>query len=204
MSGQTIIQGDCLKVMRGFADKQFDLCLTDPPYGIGAHNGTGRSIRKALAAGKYDSGGAWDNETPPQEYFDEIFRVSKYQIIFGGNYFNLPPSKSFIIWDKGETMYNRDFAECEMAWVTPDKPAKIFKKSPMQLDRVHPTQKPLELFKWCLAKYSLEGATVLDPFMGSGTTLVAAKQLGRGGVGIELSEIYCEAARNRLAQQMLF
>jgi len=190
---------DCLEFMKTLPDKCIDLVLTDPPYGINAHEGTGRSLRKAVASGKIIGGGDWDSKTPDQEYFDEIFRISKYQIIFGGNYFNLPPSKSFLVWDKGETMYNRDFAECEQAWITPDKPAKIFKKSPTDLQRLHPTQKPLELFKFCLDRYSKEGDIIFDPFMGSGTTAIACKHLKRNYIGCEISADYCKIIEDRLS-----
>ena len=195
-----ILNCDCLEIMKDIPDNSVDLVLTDPPYGINADKGIGRSIRQGIEAGKIESGN-WDNKPPKKEYFNEIFRISKYQIIFGGNYFSLPNSKSFIIWDKGETMYGRDFAECEFAWITPDKPAKIFKKSPTQLNRIHPTQKPLELFEWCLVNYSQENDLILDPFLGSGTTAVACQNLKRNFIGIEISEKYCEIARQRLRQK---
>lgn len=156
MPKSEVFNMDCVEGMKQYPDKYFDLAIVDPPYGIGAGNGTGRSIRVAIEKGKF-KGGNWDSEIPSEEYFTELFRVSKYQIIWGGNYFPLPASKSFIIWDKAESMYNRDFAECEFAWVTPDKPAKIYKKSPNQLDRIHPTQKPVSLYKWCLDKYTEMG-----------------------------------------------
>jgi site-specific DNA-methyltransferase (adenine-specific) len=149
----TITNEDCMELMKRTPDKYYSLAICDPPYGINAGNGTGRSIRVAIERGKL-KGGNWDKEIPTDEYFNELFRVSKYQIIWGGNYFPLPTSKSFVIWDKGETMYARDFAECEFAWVTPDKPAKIFKLSPNQLDRIHPTQKPVQLYKWLLKNYA--------------------------------------------------
>jgi site-specific DNA-methyltransferase (adenine-specific) len=193
---------DSLEFMKTLPDKCIDLVLTDPPYGINAHEGTGRSLRKAVASGKIISGGDWDSKTPEQEYFDEIFRISKYQVIFGGNYFNLPTSKSFIIWDKGETMYNRDFAECELAWVTPDKPAKIFKKSPTDLKRFHPTQKPLELFRWILKNYSKEGDIIFDPYLGSGTTAIACVMDNRNYIGCEISSDYVKIAEDRISNSL--
>lgn len=210
MSEQKIIQGDCLEVMRGFPDKHFDLVLTDPPYGIGAANGIGGGSSRG-AVNKFE--GDWDNAIPGKEYFDEMRRVSKEQIIFGGNYFteHLPPTASWFIWDKREGLPERTFADCEMAWVSEGSPARIFRfrwDGMIQEDmknkevKYHPTLKPVELMKWCLSRFP-ETTSVLDPFMGSGTTLVAAKQLGISATGIEISEKYCEVAKNRLSQDTL-
>jgi site-specific DNA-methyltransferase (adenine-specific) len=143
-----------------------------------------------------------------------MIRTSKNQIIFGGNYFAhfLKPSSSWIVWDKdnGESF----FADCELAWTSFDKAVRKFKwkwngmlqehMGKMKENRVHPTQKPLALMQWCIKNYSEDNMTILDPFMGSGTTLVAAKLLGRNATGIEISEKYCEIARERLRQEVLF
>jgi site-specific DNA-methyltransferase (adenine-specific) len=213
MSTQTIIQGDCLEVMKGFADKSFDLVLTDPPYGIGEAAGKNKS-RGLLAISKDYGNEAWDNQIPSREYFDEMRRVSKNQIIFGGNYFveYLENSPCWIVWDKDNGATN--FADCELAWTSFKTAVRRFKfrwQGMLQENmgkhkeiRQHPTQKPVELFKWLIEKYTTEGDTILDPFMGSGTTLVAAKYLGRNATGIEISEKYCEIARSRLSQDMLF
>ncbi len=211
MSEQTIIHGDCLEVMKTFPDKSFDLVLTDPPYGIGADKGVGGGSHRG-AVNKFE--GDWDSAIPSADYFKEIFRISKHQIIFGGNYMteHLPPTASWFIWDKREGLPERTFADCEMAWVSEGSPARIFRfqwDGMIQQDmknkevKYHPTIKPLELMKWCLSRFP-EAQTILDPFMGSGTTLVAAKQLGRNATGIEISEKYCEIARNRLKQDLLF
>jgi site-specific DNA-methyltransferase (adenine-specific) len=193
MSEQTIIEGDCLEIMRGFADKSFDLVLTDPPYGIGiAANPFRQKFEKE----------SWDDFAPSQEYFDEIFRVSKEQIIWGGNYFSLPQSRCFYVWDKVQPQ-EFSSAMCEQAWVSRQAPAKLFKARVVSEPKFHPTTKPIELFRWCISMFP-DAQTILDPFMGSGTTLVAAKYLGRNATGIEISEKYCEIARNRLSQEMLF
>lgn len=193
MTEQKIIQGDCLEVMKTFPDKSFDLCLTDPPYGIGIANNPFRQ--------KFEKEN-WDSAVPTKEYFDEIFRVSKQQIIWGGNYFGLKPSQGFFIWDKKQP---EDFSSsmCEYAWSSKQAPAKMYREWVVSVEKFHPTTKPIELMKWCLGFFP-EAQTILDPFMGSGTTLVAAKQSGRNATGIEISEKYCEIARKRLSQEMLF
>lgn len=199
---QKIIQGDCLEVMRGFADKQFDLVLTDPPYGIGMDGGN-IGYKGYNDFEKKD----WDKTTPRPEYFTEMQRISKYQVIFGGNYFQLPPSRGFFVWDKGEGFRGRTYAECELAYVSKDTNAKIFKYDPLARGdyrgKHHPTQKPIELMRWCISQFP-EVRTIIDPFMGSGSTLVAAKELGIQAVGIEIDKEYLEIARKRLEQESLF
>jgi len=193
MSEQTIINGDCLEVMRGFADKSFDLVLTDPPYGIGIANNPFRQ--------KFEKED-WDNSTPTKEYFDEIFRVSKEQVIWGGNYFGLPASQGFFVWDKKQP---EDFSSsmCEFAWSSKQSPAKLYSKWVVSVEKFHPTTKPVELFEWCMSFFP-DAKTVLDPFAGSGTTGVAAKKQNKNATLIEISEKYCEIARKRLEQDLLF
>jgi DNA modification methylase len=183
-----IIQGDCLKILKTFPNKSVDLVLTDPPYGIGiAENPFRQKFTKRN----------WDNATPTREYFDEMRRVSKEQVIWGGNYFGLPPSQCFYVWDKVQP---QDFSSsmCEMAWVSRQAPAKLFRQRVVSIQKFHPTTKPVELMEWVLGFFP-EAQTVLDPFLGSGTTAVAAKMLGRKYIGIELSKEYCEIAQRRVA-----
>jgi len=184
-----IYQGDCLDLMQEMPDKSVDLVLTDPPYGIGiAHN----PIRQMHE--KKD----WDEKPPSREYFKEIFRISKNQIIFGGNYFRLPPTQCFIIWDKEQP---EDFSTgmCEMAWTSFKSPAKLFSERVTGGEKkVHPTQKPLSLFQWIIDRYTNQGSLILDPFMGSGTTCVACKKLGRNYIGIEKEPEYIKIAEKRL------
>ena len=155
--------------MKQYPDLFFDLAVVDPPYGIGVNqmNMGGRKTVKP-------TGKKWDNKVPGPEYFTELMRVSKHQIIFGGNYFVLRPSPCFIIWDKAETMYGRSFAECEYAWCSMDASARIYKMSPNQLERIHPTQKPVELYSWIYYNFLPEGGRVLDTHLGSGTNRIAA------------------------------
>ena len=215
----TIICGDCLEEMRQFPDKYFDLCLTDPPYGIGEAAGKNQSrskafgskthaahnTRKTVIPSKDYGNAAWDNKPPSEELFDELFRVSKNQIIFGGNYFCLPPSPCWIVWDKDNS---GDFADCELAWTsfpTAVRKIKFRWNGMLQEDmkhketRYHPTQKPVKLFVDILEKYSKPGDTVLDPFLGSGTTAIACLKTDRRYVGIEKEPEYCEIARKRVA-----
>lgn len=200
-----IILGDSLEVMKGFADKSFDLVLTDPPYGIGEAAGKNKSRSKLAIATDYGNA-SWDDSPPTREFFDEMMRVSRNQIIFGGNYFGLPPSSCWLVWDKdnGES----DFADCELAWTSFESAVRRFKfrwAGMLQEDmrnkevRFHPTQKPVELMRWILNKYSQGGDSILDPFLGSGTTALAAKGLKRNFTGIEISPEYVKIAQERLS-----
>ena len=183
--------GDCLELMKDIPDGSVDLVLTDPPYGIG--------ISKNPFRGKFPKK-AWDNFTPSKEYFDEIFRISKHQIIWGGNYFSeyLPPKKSFLIWDKVQPQ-NFSSAMVEMAWCSNNKPAKMFKQRVTAFPKYHPTTKPVNLLEWCLSFFP-DAKTVCDPFMGSGSTGVACVNTGRRFIGIELDEGYFEIARKRIEE----
>ncbi len=182
---------DCLEFMKTIPDNYFDLVLTDPPYGINI----GRdSIRQKHA--KKD----WDKETPSQKYFDEIFRISKNQIIWGGNYFNLPPSKGFLIWDKKQP-YDFTLAMAEYAYSSWDFPAKLFSHSNRgDEDKKHPTQKPTKLMEFCLdfAGRREDIKSVFDPFMGSGTTALACQSIGIEWCGCELEPDYVKVANKRL------
>ena len=203
-----IICGDCLEVMKGIPDGAVDLVLTDPPYGIERFKRVGEETKGCFAErGTFKGSELWNNHKPTSDYWAEMFRLSKHQIIWGGNNFDLPPSEYFVIWDKQQMMPN--FAQCEMAYVSMGlkSPAKIFPYSIMRLNstgRIHPTQKPLELFKWCVSNHTAVGAIILDPYLGSGTTCVAAKQLGRKFIGIEINPDYCKIAEDRLRQEELF
>jgi len=192
-----IILGDCLEVMKGLPDKCIDLVLTDPPYGIGAGAGFGRSQRTSNKIIKGD----WDI-LPEAEIFAEIMRVSHNQIIWGGNYFDLRPTRCFYVWDKQNA--GRDFADCEMAWTSFDKVARMKLLRVANADgageRFHPTQKPLDLFKWCLAQAGLEKGIVLDCFSGSGTTALACHDLNLDFICVEKDADYHAASVKRLVQ----
>ena len=195
----TVIRADCLDIMRGLPDKCIDLVLTDPPYGIGMDGGNvgyrGFNDFKKLA---------WDKSAPPREYFDEIMRISKNQIIFGGNYFNLMPTRCFVVWDKGEGFYGRTYAECEYIWTSFDRNSRIIKRDPLAngdyRGKLHPTMKPEYVIKKLVLNFSTPGTTIFDPFAGSGTTAIACLETGRNYICIEKEPDYVEIINKRIAQ----
>ncbi len=188
---------DCLEFMRTMPDKSVDAVITDPPYGININ----KSHRLSTSRGFV--GETWDEKPASNDQIEGILRVSHNQVIFGGNYFQLPPTKCFLIWDKQND--GRDFADIEMAWTSYDSVARIFRKRPMNMDggKVHPTQKPSALLRWILLNYTIPGSTIFDPFMGSGTTGVACVQTGRNFIGCEIDPDYFAIAEKRIrdAQQ---
>jgi len=185
---------DCLEAMRQMADNHFDLAIVDPPYGLGdaVVNSGGRFKRYE------NKNGNWDKDIPSQEYFDELFRISKNQIIWGGNYFPLPPSKCFIVWDKKQPQ-GVSFAMAELAWASFEKVAKIFRyRTQGQEGRFHPTQKPVKLYEWLLDNYAEEGQTILDTHLGSGSIALACHNRGYSLTAFEIDKEYFEAAKKRL------
>jgi site-specific DNA-methyltransferase (adenine-specific) len=190
-----ILNCDCMEYMATLPDKAFNLAIVDPPYGIGV-NAMNMGCRQTIKPDKRN----WDNSVPTEEYFNELRRVSKEQIIWGGNYFNLPPTRCFLIWDKGEMMYGRSFADCELAWTSFDKSARMYKKNPTDLSRIHPTQKPIKLYDWLLHNYAKPGQKILDTHLGSGSSAIAAHYFGVDFVGCELDDDYYNAAKKRFEQ----
>lgn len=192
-AGITIFHGDCREILPGLG--KFDLCLTDPPYGLG----------KKLAGGDWGKrvgeAAAWDFHQGDLSF---VLASAENQIIWGGNYYSLPPSRCFLIW------YKRDgvptMSRVEFAWTSFDKLPQLYNITIAETNAErngHPTLKSLKLFKNCLADFSVNPQTIVDPYCGSGTTLRAAKDLGRRAVGIELEEKYCEIAARRLEQEVL-
>lgn len=205
-SGIKIYHGDCRKILPALSP--VDAVVTDPPYGIDENSRKQQSRGKLANPTNYGEFG-WDKATPPDWVFGMIRAYSKSQIIWGGNYFPLPPSSCWLVWDKDNGA--NDFADCELAWTNLPIAVRKFKwrwHGMLQEDmsrkenRQHPTQKPLALMKWCLSLLP-EAKTILDPFMGSGTTLRVAKDLGLSAIGIEICEAYCEIAAKRLSQGVL-
>jgi DNA modification methylase len=199
--GITIYHGDCREILPQL--EPVDLVLTDPPYGIGdkMQGGTWG------AAEKYADFRRWD-VAPSAELLAAILGKARHSIIWGGNYFGLLPSRCWLVWDKQNAV--KTMADCELAWTNLDKPSKRFSWPVGVHNWGHPTEKPLELFQWCIVQTNPDAtimdpfpAYILDPFMGSGTTLRAAKDLGRKAIGIEIEERYCEIAVKRLAQEVL-
>lgn len=186
IGGQTLILGDCLEVMPGLGN--VDAVLTDPPYGIGITKSNRLAVSRGLG------GKDWDNEAPD---LSALPRVKS--IIWGGNYFDLPPTRAPLVWDKNNA--GRDFADFEMAWTNLDMVARRIVFRPMNMDggKVHPTQKPVAVMEWCLG-FLPDAETILDPFAGSGSTIVACQKLGRKGIGIEIDPDYFDIACRRVEE----
>jgi DNA modification methylase len=182
-----------------------DALVTDPPYGIGEAAGNNKS-RTNLAVARDYGNDDWDSKPPSRSDMTWLRSLAPEQIIWGGNYFHLPPSRCWLVWDK---LNSGDFADCELAWTNLDKAVRKFSWmwNGMLRDgddiRVHPTQKPLALMKWCLNLLPEDVKSVLDPFAGSGTTLVAAKALGIKAIGVEREEKYCQKIVDRLRQEII-
>jgi site-specific DNA-methyltransferase (adenine-specific) len=175
-----------------FEDNYFDLAIVDPPYGIGAGK---KSFQSGTRKSYNHTDKDWDASTPTDEYWNELFRVSKNQIVWGGNNFELPTSEYFIVWDKGQMMPS--FARCEMAWTNCKVPAKIYAKRSQDLNRIHPTQKPTALYDWLLMNYAKEGDLILDTHLGSGSSRIAAYKGGFNFVGFEIDKEYYEKQEKR-------
>ena len=209
MKTNVIYNEDCLGGMKKLPDNSIDLVLTDPPYGIDiAKSGTvgGGSYRGATTNFEISN---WDNKIPPKEYFDEMFRVSKNQIIWGGNYFidYLEPTRCMLIWYKRNGLPERTFADAEIAWTSFDKNTKVidvrwdgFIRDSKEKKYKHPTQKALKVFEYCIKNYSSKGDIILDPFIGSGTTAVASLSLNRKFIGYEINKKYYNIALKRIGK----
>lgn len=200
-AGITIYHGDCREVAdlwRGLRTHSFDLTLTDPPYGHGAKWSGGTWASDPM----YADAKQWDAETIPDADLLSVLAFSPYAAVWGGNYYRMPPSRCWLSWVKSSQM--QTMADFELAWTNFDKPAKLIRegRNP-DGKRWHPTQKPESVMRWVIFQTPIPVSSVFDPFLGSGSTLVAAKRLGIGGVGIEKEERYCEIAAKRLAQEAL-
>ena len=209
-SGITIYHGDCKEILPHL--ELVDLVLTDPPYGIGEAAGKNKS-RSIKTTAKDFGDDKWDNERISRDILNLVLGAGSSRIIFGGNYYTdlLTQNTCWLVWDKMNGA--NDFADCELAWTNLNGAVRNFKwmwqgmikKMPEQ--RWHPTQKPISVMRWCIEQADMKQKkihnTILDPFMGSGTTLVAAKTLGRKAIGIEIEEKYCGVAVKRLRQEVL-
>lgn len=199
--GITIYHGDCRVIAPQLP--QFDLLLTDPPYGIG-RDGSRASTGSHGGRKAYDFLN-WDHLPPDRWVLEMLLSKASAHIVWGGNYFMdaLPPAMKWLVWDKGQRICQSDG---ELAWTSLDGALRIFTLNRAELMRdgaVHPTQKPERLIRWCIEQAGQGIATILDPFAGSGTTAVAAKQSGKRAVLIEREELYCEIAAKRLSQEVL-
>lgn len=193
---------DCIEGMKQYPDNYFELAIVDPPYGIGANKMTLGNGKKKIFRGNND----WDLEIPNQDYWNELFRCSKNQIVWGGNYMTeyLKPTSSWIFWDKGTG--ENDFADGELAWTSLGGSLRKVSKTWVGanakdgLERIHPTQKPIYLYKWILTKWGKEGDKILDTHLGSGSSRIAAYDLGFEFTGFELDEDYFKASEKRFKQ----
>ena len=214
---------DCMEAMRQFPDKFFDLAIVDPPYGISAdkfNNGSGASKDKdhkygtavRLRNNRVNDGRgklrnrpfnqsdcSWDRSPPTPDYFQELFRVSQNQIIWGGNYFDLPPTRCIAVWDKKQPWTN--FSQVEIAWTNFDKPASIFRMGNTMGGKIHPTQKPVALYTWLLDRYAQPGQKIIDTHVGSASSLIACSMAGMEYWGFEIDPIYYEQAKERLEKE---
>lgn len=198
----TITNEDNMVMMARYPDGYFDLAIVDPPYGIGVNHNMGR--RKGDRASDYKPA-LWDNSPPPREYFNELFRVSKNQIVWGANHFIdlMPiPSPCWLMWDKGFSE-EVTFAQFEMAWTSFNSTCKKFDRSTSQQFRIHPTQKPVALYKWILDKYAKPGDKILDTHLGSGSIAIACHDYGFDLTACELDPEYYQAAMKRIENHTL-
>ena len=198
-----ITNEDNLTLMSRYEDNFFDLAIVDPPYGIG--------IAKKSFRSKHEKK-SWDDEIPNKEYFEELFRVSKEQIIWGGNYFDLPPTQNLIIWDKVQP-FDFTSAMAEIAWCSIQMPIKIFKKHVVtaEKNKIHPTQKPVDLYKWLIDKYLINkmgGGKILDTHLGSGSIAIACHDYGVELTACEIDKKYftesVKRIENHISQLTLF
>lgn len=202
----TIYHGDCAEILPLLG--KVDAIVTDPPYGINENPSKVASrgkLAKPIDYGTFN----WDKTKPSKELFDAIRAVSTYQIIFGGNYFDLPPTDCYLVWDKQNG--SNDFADCELAWTNLNKAVRrlaycwngmIQENMANKENRVHPTQKPIKVMEWCITHLPIKTGLIVDPFMGSGTTLIAARNLGFKSIGIDQDLRYCEIAKKRLTGEI--
>jgi len=207
---------DCMELMAKYPDKHFDLAIVDPPYGISAHKmnmgdeyyGKGRKDRLWKGGGKLKNRilqtgrCGWDEKPPTAEYFSELRRVSRNQIIWGGNYFPLPPTRCIIAWDKEQPWPN--FSAWEMAWTSFDMPAKLFRwnnQATGNPGKIHPTQKPVELYKWLLNTFAKPGHLILDTHLGSGSIAIACHYARLHLTACEIDEDYFKAACARIERE---
>lgn len=214
---------DCMEGMKEFPDKYFDLAIVDPPYGGGSDDYTAQTQRfggrftryfdkekqKELKAerrggqlaSKYGNNICEWDVAPTEEYFEELFRVSKNQIIWGGNYFALPPTRCFVVWKKSQIPERFTMSMCEYAWTNFNDNAKVFEyPSYGKGERFHPTQKPVELYKWLLHNYANHGDKILDTHVGSASSLIACEDMGFQYVGFEIDEEYYQKASARIEE----
>jgi site-specific DNA-methyltransferase (adenine-specific) len=203
--GISLIHGDSLQALKNYSDNHFDIAIVDPPYGIGAakqlYKGTSNDVNiKHITKD-------WDNAIPPKEYFVELRRVSKNQIIWGGNYFinYLENARCFLVWDKQNG--TNSMADAELAWTSLDKPVRMYRGHIFKgigcgnYTTIHPTQKPIKLYEWILEHFTNEGDLILDTHLGSGSIAIACHKMKRKLIGYEIDDEYYEKACKRFENE---
>jgi len=192
MSNLELYNMDCMELMKNYPNNYFDLAIVDPPYGLDKSSLTGSGkLKKRIIQKNTD----WD-VAPNKKYFKELFRVSQNQIIWGGNYFELTKYRCVIVWDKCQPWQN--FSQVEIAWSSFNKPATIFKFDNRTTDKIHPTQKPVDLYKFCLDKYAKQGDKILDTHLGSGSIAIACHDMDFDLVGSEIDKEYYDNMMERI------
>jgi site-specific DNA-methyltransferase (adenine-specific) len=186
---------DCVTALKRFNDNHFDLAIVDPPYGLGKRTTDGGGTNSQIKFMDDIRRSNWDDKIPDAEYFSELFRVSKNQIIWGGNYFPLPPTRTIICWEK--VVMIPTMSQIEMAWTSFDSPARIIKINNTDKNRFHPTQKPTKLYDWILHNYAKPNDLILDTHLGSGSSRIAAYKGGFNFVGFEIDSDYFNAQDKR-------
>lgn len=197
---------DCMEMLRKCPPKHFDLAIVDPPYGIGMGKvAKWTTSKKCLAEPNNYKTGDWDASPPPPEYFEELFRVSKNQIIWGGNFYELGKTSCWVVWDKeNDGTYTADF---EMAWTSFNKATRIFRymwrgflQGGEREEKIHIAQKPVALYRWLLKNYAASGDLILDTHVGSGSSIIACIEGGFNYYGCEIDKDYYEAAKKRIGR----
>ena len=207
-----LLHCDCMEYLAGCEDNAFELAIVDPPYGIGCAKTINiKNDKKSFFGEKLHDEKKWDDKIPHEKYFTEMQRVSKNQIVWGGNYFTdyLRPVKAWIFWDKKESKnQGSKFSDGEMAWTSFNRVTRLFQYGWIGIDycnkwetKIHPTQKPVALYKWLLANYAKDGDRILDTHLGSGSSAIAAHYGGFDFVGMEIDKDYYEAACKRFDQE---
>ena len=201
---------DCMEWLSLQADNSFDLAICDPPYGIGVASmnlGNRQGYVSTAVRLKQESLDFkdWDLEIPTKEYFLELMRVSRNQVIFGGNYFDLPPTRCVIVWDK--LQYAESYSQVEIAWTSFDRPSRIFRKGVVGgnnlVKKIHPTEKPVELYGWILKEFAKKGDSILDTHKGSQSSRIAAYKLGFDYYGCEIDRTYYLEGERRFRRECL-
>jgi len=197
---------DCMELLKNTPDKFYELAIVDPPYGINLANmnmGIGKSPKSSKAENRKWEKKDWDSSVPTMEYFNELSRISKNQIIWGGNYFEIGSCKHYVIWDK-QIPEGLSFSDCEMAWTSFDKAPRFFRYSAYKdkQEKFHPTQKPVKLYEWLLTNYAKPNDKILDTHLGSMSSVIACHNLGFEITGCELDKDYFEAGIKRVKSAM--